>query len=211
LRDQFSIRTWLIVGALLQGTAHALLPYRNIVIALPVILFLLYKAAATGLVLTGVLPNPLMRDVIPYGTGVVYPSMKGTHCKAGDHTVCAIVLGVVSHHPLGMFGPGFKEVSDRFEGMVREMSADATKHGFLGASNWINASERTTSNQFASILYFENEDYLHAYAHGPLHSKTTQWWRENAKDLKTVGIMHEVFACPKKSWEAVYLNYHPTG
>jgi heme-degrading monooxygenase HmoA len=158
-----------------------------------------------------VLPNPLMRNVIPYRTGLAYPSDKGVQDKVGDQTVCAILLGVVSHHPLGMFGPGFKEVGDRFEDMVRQLSSNASKHGFLGASSWINASERTASNEFASILYFENEEHLHAFAHGPLHSKTMRWWRENEKELKTTGIMHEVFACPKRSWEGVYLNYHPTG
>jgi heme-degrading monooxygenase HmoA len=110
-----------------------------------------------------------------------------------------------------MLTPGYKEVGDRFEGMIRELSADASKHGFLGASAWLNATDRTTSSEYASIVYFENEDYLHAYAHGPMHSAAMQWWREAEKDLKHVGIMHEVFACPKDGWEGVYLNYHPTG
>jgi hypothetical protein len=65
-----------------------------------------------------------------------------------------------------MFAPGFKEVGNRFDGMVREMIKDASRHGFLGASSWINAGDRTTSNEYTSILYFENDRYLHAYALG---------------------------------------------
>ncbi|KAF2820609.1 hypothetical protein CC86DRAFT_374291 [Ophiobolus disseminans] len=211
VRDQFTISTWLIFGALIQGIAHLLLPYRNIVVVLPVILILAYKLANTALVLSGVLPNPHMADVLQYRTALAYPNEKGTYEKSGDSSVCAILLGVISNHPLGMLGPGYKEVGDRFDEMVSEMSADASTHGFLGASNWVNASYRTTSNEFASILYFENEEYLHAYAHGSIHTKAMQWWHETAAQHKHVGIMHEVFTCPKNSWEGVYLNYHPTG
>jgi hypothetical protein len=89
--------------------------------------------------------------------------------------MCTIMLSVVSYSPLEMLAPGFKEVGDRFEGMVREMSADATTHGFLGASSWISATDRTSSNEFAQLLYFEDEEVLHKYAHGPRHSATMQW------------------------------------
>jgi hypothetical protein len=211
IRDQFPISTWLLLGGLIQGIASIVLPYHNIVLVLPVLLFLFYKASTTILVLTGIVPNSQMKDAILYRTVPVYPDEKGTYEKAGDATVCAILLGVVSNHPLGMLGPGFSEVGDRFEAMVKEMSADATQHGFLGSSAWLNASHRTTSNEFMSILYFVDEDALHAYAHGPMHTKTMEWWHETEAKHKHVGIMHEVFACPKKSWEGVYLNYHPTG
>jgi len=161
--------------------------------------------------MTGILPNPYMQEAITYRTAIAYPNEKGVYDKPCDTSVCAILLSAVSNHPLGMLGPGFKEVGDRFDDMVAEMSRDASKHGFLGASHWINASHRTTSNETANILYFENEEYLHAYAHGPMHTQAMQWWHETADKHKHVGIMHEVFACPKRSWEGVYLNYHPTG
>lgn len=153
-----------------------------------------------------------MKGVIPYRTSVVLPNEKGIMPdNPSENPVCAIVLAVVSNHPLGMFAEGFKEIGDRFDGMVKEMSADATKHGFLGSSSWINAGDRTTSNEYMTILYFENEHALHEYAHGPMHTATTQWWRETEKRLRHIGIMHEVFACPKNSWEAIYLNYKPVG
>jgi hypothetical protein len=126
--------------------------------------------------------------------------------------MCAILLSVVSHHPLGMLAPGYKEVGERFGAMTRELSADATAHGFLGASNWLNAS-RSRSNEFGTIMYFENDEALHKYAHGKMHTDTMLWWREEEKAgrVKHVGIMHEMFAAPKGGWEGVYLNYQPTG
>jgi hypothetical protein len=211
LRDQFSIATWLAIGATIQATAYALLPYRNIVIVLPVILFLGYKLAWTACILARLLPNPRMKDVIPYRTALVFPDEKGAQEQAADATVCAIVLGVVSNHPLGMLGPGFKEVGDRFDAMCEEMSNSASQYGFLGYSAWLSAGDNTTSNEYMSIVYFENEHYLHEYAHGPMHSKAMQWWRETEKNIPHVGIMHEVFACPKRSWEGIYVNYPPVG
>ncbi|PIA92522.1 hypothetical protein CB0940_04656 [Cercospora beticola] len=234
IRDQLSVPTWLVLGGLLQGTAMAVLPYRNLTMVLPAVLFVANKLLRAVLMTIGVLPNPLMSNVIPYRVAPIIPSEKGQQDKPAEEQVCAIILGVVSHHPFGMFGPGFKEVGDRFDDMVDEMSQDATRHGFLGASAWVNAAERTSGrwiaksdftfesvsaderlqcagNEFMSILYFENEHYLHQYAHGPLHTKAMQWWREVEVKIPYVGIMHEVFACPKRSWEGIYLNYQPTG
>ena len=211
VRDQFSIATWLSIGAVIQAAAYALLPYRNIVTVLPVVLFLSYKLAYTTCVMTGLLSNPRMKDVIPYRTTLLFPDEKGVQDKAADTTVCAIILGVVSNHSLGMLGPGFKGVGDRFDNMVAQMSADASKYGYLGHSAWLNAADNMTSSEYMTILYFENEQYLHEYAHGPMHSEAMKWWREVEKNIPHVGIMHEVFACPKRSWEAIYLNYPPIG
>lgn len=211
VRDQFSITTWLSIGAIIQATAYTLLPYRNIVTILPVILFLGYKVAFTASVLLGLVPNPRMKNVTIGTTTPIFPDEKGAQEKASDRTMCAIVLGVISNHPLGILGPGFKEIGDQFDAMCNQMSDDATNYGYLGHSSWLNASDNVTSSEFMSIVYFENEDYLHDYAHGPMHSETMQWWRKVVKDIPHVGIMHEVFACPKKSWEGIYINYAPTG
>jgi heme-degrading monooxygenase HmoA len=153
-----------------------------------------------------------MRDVIPGRTSLVFPDASGAQESSGARPMCAILLSAVSHHPLGMLAPNYTAVGKHFEAMTRELSADATAHGFLGASNWLNTS-RSTGNELASILYFENDEALHAYAHGKLHTDSMLWWREEEKAGRTkhVGIMHEVFAAPNGGWEGVYLNYHPTG
>ncbi|KAH7079884.1 hypothetical protein BKA63DRAFT_229909 [Paraphoma chrysanthemicola] len=211
IRDQLSILTWLVIGATIQGLAHLLLPYRNIALVLPVLLFLSYKLLTTILILTGFVTNPYMSSVLPYRTAIIYPDSSGAQSAPGTQPICAIMLSAISNHPLGIFGPGFKEVSDRFDAMTAQLSADATRYGFLGATSWVNACERTTGNEFATIMYFENEEYVHAYAHGEMHTETMQWWHKNAAELKHVGIMHEIFNCKGTGWEGVYLNYQPTG
>ena len=52
---------------------------------------------------------------------------------------------------------------------------------------------------------------MHSYAHGPLHTETMEWWAKNVTKLNHIGLMHEVFNCPRNSWEGIYVNYHPTG
>lgn len=195
-----------MLGALLQGLL-CLLPYRNIALVAPVILVLTFQTALAVLRAFGVLPNPYMDGVIDGRTVPVYPTEKGTYDKPADKQVCAIVLAVRSNSPLGMLAPGFKEVGDYFTDMCLELDKNPVAHGFLGNSAWLSAGDRGVSSEFMSIVYFDSSDSLHAYAHGPLHTKAMEWWQRTAKEHKHIGIMHEVFAAPKNSWEGIYLNY----
>ncbi len=210
LRDNFTIPTWLMFGALLQGLL-SFLPYRNIMLVAPVALIILYKSAVALLQTFGLLKNPYMDGVIPQRTAILYANAHNQHSTPGGDEVCAILLASRSNHPLGMFAPGFKEVGERFTWMTKEMEKSPTEHGFLGASTWINSGDRGYSSEVMVIIYFESMHHLHTYAHGTRHTETMQWWQANADKLKHVGIMHEVFAAPKHSWEGIYVNYHPTG
>ena len=89
-------------GAVLQAAVYALLLYRNIVTTLSVVFFFGHKLAYTTCVLTGLLPNPQMKETISHHKALIFPDKKGAQGKAVDTTVCAIVLGVVFDHPLGM-------------------------------------------------------------------------------------------------------------
>jgi len=152
-----------------------------------------------------------MDGVIPGRTVPVYPSEKGVQETPAEKEICAIVLGARSNHPLGMFGPGFKEIGDYMNRMQAELDSTPKTHGFLGASSWLSSADRGTSSEAMTLMYFESSEALHAYAHGPLHTETMEWWSRMVKDIPHLAIMHEVFAAPKHSWEGVYLNYHPTG
>ena len=152
-----------------------------------------------------------MDGVIDGRTVPVYPDENGNYEKPADTQVCAIVLAVRSNSPLGMFADGFKEVGDYFESMSKEMDRDPTLHGYLGQSSWLSAADRGVSSEFMSIVYFNSPESLHNYAHGPLHTKAMEWWQRTAEKHKHIGIMHEVFAAPKNSWEGIYVNYHTTG
>jgi hypothetical protein len=94
--------------------------------------------------------------------------------------------------------------------MSVELDANAEEHGFLGQTGWLSTSDnRSSRGEVGSNLYFKSLEHLHAYAHGPLHTKATEWWM--AHKPAHVGIMHEVFVASPHSWGGVYVNYHRTG
>ena len=59
--------------------------------------------------------------------------------------------------------------------------------------------------------YFRTIEDLHAFAHGPLHRETWDWWNRVTKSYPHLSIMHEVYQSPKKHWENIYINSHPSG
>lgn len=199
-----------MLGALVQGLLN-FLPYRNLLLVAPVALLMLYKIATALLQTFGILHNPWMDGVIDHRTAIVYANEHGEHEKPGDSEVCTIMLAARSNHPLGMLGPGFKEVGDRFTLMTNELDKRPTDFGFLGSSTWINSSDRTTGNEVMVMMYFKSLHHCHEYAHGKTHTETMLWWQQNAHKMKHVGIMHEIYAAPKHSSEGIYVNYHPTG
>ena len=210
IRDQFSIPVWLMLGALLQGL-FSFLPYRNLLLVAPVALILTYKLLTALLQTLGLLHNPWMDGAIDRRTAILYANEHGEYEKPGDAEVCAIMLAARSNHPLGMLGPGFKGVGDRFTEMTKQMDKDPTKYGYLGSSTWINSSDRSAGNEQMVMMYFRSLADCHAYAHGPMHTEAMQWWQRNEKDMKHVGIMHEIYAAPRHASEGIYVNYHPTG
>ncbi|KAF2158452.1 hypothetical protein M409DRAFT_31031 [Zasmidium cellare ATCC 36951] len=211
LRDNFTISTWLMLGALIQGIL-SFLPYPNIALVAPVAMVLLFQITRTALQSFGILKNPRMDGVIPGRTAVVYPNEKdGQQNSPGNKQVCAIILSIRSNHPLGMLAKGFKESGDYFDQMLAELDKDATKYGYLGASGWISAADRGYASEKMGMLYFESAEKVHEYAHGPLHTKAMQWWIQAHKSMPHIGLMHEILEAPKGSWEGIYMNHHPTG
>lgn len=134
LRDNFTLQTWLLVGALLQGLL-CLLPYRNIALIAPVCVLLAFSIAKTFLMVAGILHNPYMDNVVTERTAILFPDSNGSYSTPGGRELCTIMLAVRSNHPLGILADGYKEVGDYFEKMCAELSRDATKHGFLGNSS----------------------------------------------------------------------------
>jgi heme-degrading monooxygenase HmoA len=85
--------------------------------------------------------------------------------------------------------------------------------GFLGMSAWI-GTERSSSNEFATISYWRSIEDIHEFALSPIHRDTWNWWNDGVASgfFKNLGIMHEIFEVPRQNgFEGVYVNYHPTG
>lgn len=100
----------------------------------------------------GILRNPYMDDVVRGRAVPVFPDENGMQHDPAQQKVCAMLLGARSNHPLGVFNFPFKGVADRFEGMIRHLDANPTKHGFLGSSTYLEAGGRGTASEIVSIL-----------------------------------------------------------
>jgi hypothetical protein len=135
---------------------------------------------------------------------------EGREAIAGQD-LCVIMLAARSNHPLGALAPGYKQVGDFMKSFVEDLGANSEKYGFLGASSWLSAADRAANSEQMGLLYFKSVDHMHEWAHGPLHQQAMNWWKKDYDKWAHIGLMHEVFSIPKKGWEGVYNNYHPTG
>lgn len=214
LRDNFSITTWLLFGTLLQGLACLLLPYPNIALIAPVTLFLLFKLIYITLIALALIPDPLAKNVIPGRSVPIFPNPKtGQQDTPSGQSVTAILLATRANSSLGIFSPGFKEVGDYFASFIREMNTDPTRYGYLGSNTLLSANgDQATGAESMGLVYFENEQKLHEFAHGPSHTAAVEWYMRNGgRDFAHTGLMHEAFAAPRNGWEGIYLNFKPTG
>lgn len=180
-----------MLGAFLQGV-FCLLPYRNIALVAPIVVVLAIQTGRTLLMAAGVTHNPYMDGVIDGRTVPVYPDQDGTYKKPADDQVCAIMLAARSNSPLGILAAGYQTVGDYFDKMTAELDNNSTELGYLGSSSWLSAADRGVSSELMSMVYFKSPEHLHAYAHGPLHTETMEWWQRTAQKHKHIAIMHEV-------------------
>lgn len=205
LRDNFTLTTWLLLAALAQYSLTLLL--RPSLAILPALSLLLYNLLSPILHL----PNLQLSDPIPGRTAAAFPSPidPTTASPPSHHGPGAIMLlGARSNSPLRMFAPGFREISQHFNRMIRSLES-SPESGFLGASTWI-STERSAGNEVATLSYWRSVEDIHAFALGRVHREAMEWWGE--EERKHLGIMHEVFVIPKKfGWEGVYVNYPRTG
>ncbi|KAL4891426.1 hypothetical protein BDV59DRAFT_182636 [Aspergillus ambiguus] len=208
-RDNFSISTWMLLGAFLQGLLCSLLPLPYAVF--PTIFWLACRGLRTVLTQYGVLVNRQMENVILGKFSVQIPSRDGSLPTSESQDVAVILLGTRSNHTLGVLGPGFKEVGQYMTKMLEQLESHGDEYGYLGQTTWIEASGRTTNNQVMVACYFRSLEAIHRYAHGPLHRDAWKWWNTITKVHPHLSIMHEVYHAPKGHWENIYINNHLVG
>lgn len=111
--------------------------------------------------------------------------------------------------PLGLFGPGYKEIADFFKELVVDLEEKAPKNGFLASSSYSNISDHSANGAIMNVMYFSSYEHLHAFAHEEGHRNAWNWWNKNLGKHKHISIGHEIFSVPAGKWETVYINYHP--
>ncbi|KAK4978338.1 hypothetical protein LTR66_010641 [Elasticomyces elasticus] len=210
IRDNFTLTTWLLLGACIQSLLFLYLPIS--VSVAPAFVLLGLRIGDVLLMWSGLKHNHYMDGVIPGKTAIHFPDSHGTYTgDPANSEICVIVLAARSNHPLGMFAPGIKTLTDYFNANVKALEASPEEHGLLGMSSWVNAGDRAASSESMVIAYFKNVDYLHKFAHGTSHREGWNWWNKTVEEHPYIGLMHEVYMITKHNWEVVNLNYHPAG
>ncbi|GAB7350094.1 hypothetical protein MBLNU459_g0761t1 [Dothideomycetes sp. NU459] len=208
VRDSFSTTTWLCLGAAVQSAAFTILGKYAVV---PAVAYLLYRAIVTYAMVTGLLPNTQMDGVLKDRITAQFPDSEGHYgSKASNSDVCVFLLGTRCNHPLGLVAPGFREVSDHFAAMSKDLSANADELGLLGFDSYLGTT-RGTSNEIMTLFYFRTAKDVHDYSQGPVHRKAWDWWNKTVAQHPHIAITHELYQVPKGLWESVYINSNPTG
>jgi len=145
LRNNFSIGTWIVLGSVLQGVASILLPRRYALA--PAVSLLAFRLLRTGLMCLGLVPNPHMDEVFLGKFTSLIPSRDGSPPKHGsDQEVAVMILATRSNQcvaprtpkqfhstknssPLGIFAPGYKELSTLFGKLLAELHKNAEATG----------------------------------------------------------------------------------
>ncbi|KAL8767742.1 MAG: hypothetical protein Q9209_005828 [Squamulea sp. 1 TL-2023] len=208
IRNNFSLSTWLLLGAFLQSLVFAIVPPR--VAALPTIFILVLVGAKNLLISGGYLKNPYLGET--YKGKWTAPLREDE--KEGDK-VAVFFLGASSNHPLGIFTPGFGEITPYLQSMWVDAEADPIKSGLIGKSTALMSVPTSAASSGPAIFtmsYWKSIEHLHAFAQGPSHRKGWDWWSSKArKEFPHIGIMHETFEAPKGRWENIYEGFVPVG
>ncbi|KAF2098409.1 hypothetical protein NA57DRAFT_77201 [Rhizodiscina lignyota] len=211
VRDQLTISSWLALGACLTFPLYTFLGPKAVI---PAAVLLGWRILDSVLMTVGLKHNPRMDNVLNTKFAAQFPDQTGAWGnKAAHNGICVILLGARSNHPLGMLAPNFKEVSDRFDGMMYELEKNksADDYGFLGATRYISMNERKTNNDIMTMMWFRNADGLRRFAHSPIHIDAWNWWNKIVKKHPFLTIWHEVYDVPPGHWEAIYANAEPIG
>ncbi|EXJ80093.1 hypothetical protein A1O3_08379 [Capronia epimyces CBS 606.96] len=208
LRENFSLSTWLLLGALLQSIVLFIVP--RLYATLPLILVLGTRVVNTMAITLGWKKNPYLDEALLYRVSPQIPDEDGNfHPESSEEKVVVFLLGAKSNHPLGIFAPNFKIVGDSLMSMISDLNQGAPDNGFYGGSSWTN-QYKNDATEFLFLSYWRSTEDIHKFAYSPLHHETWDWWNKTLDQNDHIGINHEIFEVDRKHWEAIYVNFQPT-
>lgn len=205
-KDAFKLSTIIVLGAILQLIACACLPLRWA--AVPACVVFLNSVVSTILQLCSPSSNTFMTGTIPGRATAQLPSKTGGYgSEAAAESMVVFQLGAQWNHPLGLFAPGVRELSEKYAAMNEELHRRQDELGLLGMSSWRD-NQRGSNNTFLTTYFFKDVESIHRFAHEDLHRKAWDWY--NPKKHRHIGIFHETYCVPAKAQETMYVNCYPT-
>ena len=209
VRDQFTITTWICLGAVIECLCVLIV---GRLAAVPALTLLSYRVVDILAQTLGWKHNSYMDGVILKKFAAQVPDHDGHYGnKPADSDIVVFLIGTRYNHPMALLASGVKELVGFFPKMVEELEAHAEEFGFLGMTSWLNSSDRATGSEIMMVCYFRTTEGLHAFAHSPFHRTAWSWWTHNTKKYPHLSIFHETYQVPKGNWESVYVNSHASG
>ncbi|EXJ65866.1 uncharacterized protein A1O5_11107 [Cladophialophora psammophila CBS 110553] len=208
IRENFSVSTWMLLGALLQSLVILVIP--RFYAMLPSILVLGARLAETMAITWGRKRNHYLDDALLYRTSPQIPDEDGSfHEEASEEKLAVFMLGAKVNHPMGIFAPNVKTVGDYLTKMIEDLEAENTDLGFYGGSTWT-SQDKNGATEVLNLSYWRSAEDIHKFAYGDLHREGWDWWNKHVKENNHIGINHEIFEVDRKHWEAIYVNFQPT-
>lgn len=209
LRENFSVSTWLLIGALLQSLLVFVIP--RLYAFLPVFLILAARFSDSLAITCGLKRNHYMDDAVLHRVSPQIPDQDGNfHDDSSNEKVVVFMLGAKSNHPLGIFAPNFKETGDFLNNMTKALEQNSVENGFYGGSTW-SSQDKNGANEFLFLSYWRSTEDIHNFAYQPVHRAAWDWWNASSDGkLDHIGINHEIFEVDRHHWEGVYINFQPT-
>jgi len=208
IRENFSLSTWLLLGALIQSAIVFVIP--RLYAFLPVFLVLASRLADSLAITYGVKTNHYLDDAI---LGRVSPQIPDGDGKFSENPssekVVVFMLGAKCNHPMGLFAPNFKEIGDTLNNMTKALEKNSIDNGFYGGSMWT-SQDKNGATEFLFLSYWRSTEDVHNFAYLPVHREAWDWWNATVKQNDHLGINHEIFEVDRHHWEGVYLNFQPT-
>ncbi|CEL11225.1 hypothetical protein ASPCAL14328 [Aspergillus calidoustus] len=208
IRDNMTLSSWLLLGALLQAIAiYTLGPLT----ALPAAAIITYRTLDHLLMACKLTRNRYMDGVLRTKVSGQYPRPDGSfEGTPAAESIVVFRLGARSNHPLGVLAPGMRALGKYVREMAQDMTGDAEKYGVLGLERWGKLQD-PAGNETMYLFYLRDYDGLHRFAHDKLHMDGLAWWTTIVKDHPHISILHETYVVPRGQWENIYINSKPTG
>jgi len=213
LASSFHPTTILLIGACLQGAILLLYPY--FIALLPSVVLLGLRIVDTIAITFKFKPNPYLKNAILDKWTALVPNISGQISETpANEKIAVFLLCFKVNHPLGFFASHVKDVGVFANKMYADLENNMqNNNGFLGQSNWTSVDENGAIELLVLSYWRCYEDVVN-YSQGKQHREAWNWWNEmhqqNKQQIEHIGISHEVFECPRSSWENVSINFQPT-
>lgn len=147
----------------------------------------------------------LVREA-PYAACVVPGRVSAQLPSAPGGGLVVFNLGLQCNHPLGLLCPGGAAAAAHFVALSRDLMRRRHELGILAVNRW---HGRDVGTSVLHTYYFRDVESIHRFAHQELHRKAWDWYGRSR--FPHIGVFHETFVVPARSYETIYANCTPVG